>query len=161
MKSEWTIQLNNHIYGCYEQQLTVEKKSDAHLATKEEQIAFLNELMTIELDELKDAYLIERVDTFREHLKALNFDIEFFHAWNEVSANSYTEYTKIEHQKDKEIVACYKMITTPEISKNQEIIDKVGPLEAIELTKYEVAKDSKIGSIKLQLLDMGLTEMKA
>ena len=98
---------------------------------------------------------------FREHLKALNFNIEFFHAWNEVSANSYTEYTKIEHQEDKEILACYKVITTQGLSDNHEIIDIVGALEPIEPTKYEVAKDSKIGSIKLQLLDMGITEMKA
>ena len=52
------------------------------------------EMIKMELDELQDAYLIERVDIFREHLKALNYNIEFFHAWNEVSANSYTEYTK-------------------------------------------------------------------
>ena len=53
------------------------------------------------------------------------------------------------------------MITTQSLSETNEIIDVVGALEKIELTKYEVAKDSKIGSIKLQLLDMGITEMKA
>ena len=161
MHAEWKIQLNTKVYGCYQQQLTMYEDNQTRLATKEEQQTFLNDLMTIELDDLKDAYLIERIDIFREHLKALNFNIEFFHAWNEVSANSYTEYTKIEHQEDKEIIACYKVITTQGLSDNHEIIDIVGALEPIEPTKYEVAKDSKIGSIKLQLLDMGITEMKA
>ena len=64
-----------------------------------------------------------------------------------------------EHEKDKEIIACYKVITTQGLSDNHEIIDIVGALEPIEPTKYEVAKDSKIGSIKLQLLDMGITEI--
>ncbi|MBQ4163520.1 MAG: hypothetical protein IJD87_00395, partial [Turicibacter sp.] len=158
MKAEWKIQLNTKVYGCYQQQLTLDEKNHTRLATIDEQKDFLNDLMTIELDELQDAYLIERVDIFREHLKALNYNIEFFHAWNEVSANSYTEYTKIQHQEINEIVACYKVITTQSLSETNEIIDVVGALEKIELTKYEVAKDSKIGSIKLQLLDMGITE---
>lgn len=161
MQAEWKIQLNTKVYGCYQQQLTLDEKNHTRLATINEQKDFLNDLMTIELDELQDAYLIERVDIFREHLKALNYNIEFFHAWNEVSANSYTEYTKIQHQETNEIVACYKVITTQSLSETNEIIDVVGALEKIELTKYEVAKDSKIGSIKLQLLDMGITEMKA
>ncbi len=161
MQAEWKIQLNTKVYGCYQQQLTIDVAEETRLASVEEQKDFLNNLMTIELDELQDAYLIERIDVFREHLKALNFEIEFFHAWNEVSANSYTEYTKIQHQEIKEIVTCYKVITTQGLSENNAIIDIVGALEKIESTKYEVAKDSKIGSIKLQLLDMGITELKA
>ena len=80
MQAEWKIQLNTKVYGCYQQQLTMDEDNQTRLATKEEQQTFLNDLMTIELDDLKDAYLIERIDIFREHLKALNFNIEFFHA---------------------------------------------------------------------------------
>lgn len=161
MQAEWKIQLNHQIYGCYEQQLTIDDNEQTRLATVEEQQLFLNELMTIELDDLIGAYLIERLDLFREHLKALNYDIEFFHAWNEVCANSYTEYTKIQQQSNPNIISCYKVITTQGLSESNEIIDQVGALEAISSIKYEAAKDAKIGSIKLQLLDMGITEMKA
>ncbi|MDO4924665.1 MAG: hypothetical protein Q3980_03240 [Turicibacter sp.] len=161
MQAEWRIQLDTSIYGCYQQQLTVDENDTTRLATNEEYHTFLQELMTIEIDELKDAYLIERIDLFRQHLKALNFETEFFHAWNEVSANSYTEYAKIENKENKELVATYKVVTLQGISEENEIIDIVGTIESIPPKQYEIAKDSKIGSIKLQLLDMGITEMKA
>lgn len=161
MQAEWKIQLETSIYGCYQQQLTIDENNITRLATKEEYQTFLQELMTIEIDELKDAYLIERIDLFRQHFNALNFETEFFHAWNEVSANSYTEYAKIEHKENKELVAAYKVVTLQGISEDHKIIDLVGAVESIPSKQYEIAKDSKIGSIKLQLLDMGITEMKA
>lgn len=161
MTPEWKIQLNNKIYGCYCQQLLIEDNQNSRLATLEEAKLFLQELMTIELDDLKDAYLIERVDLFRDHLKALNFSIEFFHSWNEESANSYTEYVKIMHPQEQDLLVCYKQVTLPKATKEGQIADEIGPLQAIEPAKYEVAKDSKIGSIKLQLLDLGITEIIA
>ena len=161
MKPEWKIQLNHTVYGCYQQQLILENEQFTRLATPQENITFLHDLMSIELDDLKEAYLIERIDLFREHLKALNFSIEFFHCWNEETANSYTEYTKIAHSQENEIVVCYKQLTLPHVTKEGKIIDKIGDLQCIDKTKYEVAKDSKIGSIKLQLLDMGISEIKA
>ena len=160
MQAQWTIQLDTHLYSCFNTSLLICEEDNARYATDEEQIDFLNRLIQIDLEELKDAYLIERLDIFREHLMALNFTPEFFHCWNEVAPNSYTEYLKIEHQENKKIVACFKVNTTQGI-KNQEIIDLVGEIESISVTKYEIAKDSKIGSIKLQLLDLGIHELKA
>ena len=58
-------------------------------------------------------------------------------------------------------MVCYKQVTLPHVTKEGKIIDKIGDLQCIDKTKYEVAKDSKIGSIKLQLLDMGISEIKA
>lgn len=161
MQAEWRIELDTNVYGCYEKQLTIDEGETTRLATDEEYHNFLQELMTVEIDELKDAYLIERLDLFRQHFEALNFETEFFHAWNEVAANSYTEYAKIEHKENKDLVATYKVITLQGLSETNEIIDIVGEIESIPPKQYEIAKDSKIGSIKLQLLDMGITEIKA
>lgn len=160
MQAQWKIQLDNHIYGCFNKQLLICEEDQTRVATDEEQIDFLNRLIQIDLEDLKGAYLIERLDIFREHLTALNFIPEFFHCWNEVAPNSYTEYLKIEHQENKNGVACFKVNTTQGIL-NDEIIDIVGEIESISVTKYEIAKDSKIGSIKLQLLDLGIPELKA
>lgn len=160
MKPQWTIQLNSAIYGCLHKQLLICSADSARYATAEEQIEFLTHLIHIELDELNGAYLIERLDVFREHLTALNFECEFFHCWNEVAANSYTEYLKIEHQENKKVVSCFKVVTLQSI-KNNQIIDVVGEIECLDLSKYEIAKDSKIGSIKLQLLDLGIHHLKA
>ena len=48
MQAEWKIQLNTKVYGCYQQQLTMDDNNQTRLATKEEQQTFLNDLMTIE-----------------------------------------------------------------------------------------------------------------
>lgn len=160
MQAQWTIQLDSQLYGCLNQKLLIYTNDVAQYATDAEQIEFLNRLIMIDLDELKGAYLVERLDLFREHLTALNFSSEFFHCWNEVAPNSYTEYLKITHQENHQVVTCFKTITTQAIA-NQEIIDIVGTIENIETHKYEIAKDSKIGSIKLQLLDLGIQELQA
>lgn len=160
MKAQWTIQLESQLYGCLDKKLLIYTNDIARYATEDEQTEFLNRLMMIDLDELKGAYLVERLDLFREHLTALNFSSEFFHCWNEVAPNSYTEYLKIIHQENNQVVTCFKVTTTQGIT-NQEVIDVVGEIENIDLTKYEIAKDSKIGSIKLQLLDLGIHELKA
>ena len=42
MQAEWKIQLNTKVYGCYQQQLTLDEKNHTRLATINEQKDFLN-----------------------------------------------------------------------------------------------------------------------
>lgn len=163
MNAEWAISLDgNVIYGCIERSLWIKDSEDeGRVASVEEQQSFIKQLLTLDVEEFDDAYLADRIDMYRDHFSTLGYEIEMFHCWNEVAPGSYSEYLKVYDMKNNDMSIAFSCIANPIVSKQGQIVDQIGSVENIAIAKYEAAKDRKIGSLKLQLLDMGMSELKA
>ena len=163
MNTEWAISLDGKtIYGCLERTLWIKvSDEEGRVASTEEQKSFISQLLTLDVEEFDGAYLADRIDMYRDHFSMLDYEVEQFPCWNEVAPGSYSEYLKIYHPNQIEMTIAFSCISTPTISNENEIVDEIKKVEIISIPKYESAKDRKIGSLKLQLLDMGITELKA
>ena len=163
MNTEWAISLDGKtIYGCIERTLWIkDSEEEGRVASIEDQKAFISQLLSLDVEEFDGAYLADRIDMYRDHFSMLDYEVEQFHCWNEVAPGSYSEYLKVYHPNQAEMSVAFSCISTPVVSNQGDIVDEIGKVETISTPKYEAAKDRKIGSLKLQLLDLGITELKA
>lgn len=163
MNTEWAISLDGKtIYGCLERTLWIkEGEENGRVASVEEQKSLISKLLTLDVEEFDGAYLADRIDMYRDHFSMLDYVVEQFHCWNEVAPGSYSEYLKIYHPNQTEMSIAFSCISIPTISNENEIVDEIKKVEMISIPTYEAAKDRKVGSLKLQLLDLGITELKA